>query len=413
LLNVFLLYQVVQRLTSSWRAACFSAALWGMAPVDEGSIGWFAVYGHVLAGTCTLWVLAGLAKCRAGAPMRRSAPWLWGLATIIGATCFGVGIGVALVMPAVAWLLLPPGGQRTIAVAVFAGAAVAVVGLYLGQQWLYEALYNELAQGGSTDTTLGNDQIAFAAYLAGYGVVAVLFGALDRPPDYPGPVGYAVISGAALCIAFAVARAPRRTVQPLLACALLAAGVYGLIAAGRATLVAPENLAWMVRTTRYQYVGAMAVAVAVGVVTGALTSGWWAPDWLTNGVLAVWAIATVAVALRYGPPINHFNFARRETIATLAAIDALAAAAPPGADVYIPNRPFRSIGFLLGNDVTVFPGWAAIFAISHPDDVVDGHRLHFVMEDVGTLAKAQEGRRASALLCGPARTSDAGAPGER
>jgi hypothetical protein len=414
LLNVFLLYEVVRQLTASPRIACLAAALWGIAPVHQGTLGWVAAYGQVLAGTCALWVLVGLARRRTGQPGRTSTRWLWGAAMIVGALSFGVGIGVALVMPAIAWLLLPPGRQRASTVALFAAAAVAVVALYVGQQRLYAALYDEVPAPGSLGALANwRAQIGFVADLAGYGVVALVLGALERPPHYPGLVGGMVISAAMLLTGIAIGSAPQRTARPLLACALLAAGVYGLIAAGRGALVADTNLAAMVRTARYQYVGAIAAAVALGMVANVLGTGWRMPEWVKDGALASWAAATLALTLWVGPPVNHFNAARNEAAKVVGTVDAMVSAAPPGSDVYIANRPFGSVGLMYGADLAAFPGWAAIFAIFHPDDVVDGHRLHFVIEDVGILARAQEGRRASALLCGPpGATPDAAAPGE-
>ena len=44
--NVALLAVLIRTLTASERLACFGAVLWGTAPVTEGTIGWYAVYGH-------------------------------------------------------------------------------------------------------------------------------------------------------------------------------------------------------------------------------------------------------------------------------------------------------------------------------------------------------------------------------
>ena len=57
LLNVFLLFRILRNLTRSLTLACFGAALWGTSPVDYGALGWYAVYGQVLAATLLLVVL--------------------------------------------------------------------------------------------------------------------------------------------------------------------------------------------------------------------------------------------------------------------------------------------------------------------------------------------------------------------
>src|SRR5262249_57351468 len=49
LLNVALLFGLLRALTASVLLACFGAALWGMSPLQAGTLGWYSVYGQVLA----------------------------------------------------------------------------------------------------------------------------------------------------------------------------------------------------------------------------------------------------------------------------------------------------------------------------------------------------------------------------
>jgi hypothetical protein len=400
LLNVGLLYWLVSRLTGSWRIGCVSAGLWGIAPINVGALGWFAVYGHVLACTCALIVLVGLAGVHAGKPMSRHAPWIWGLVTLIGATCFGTGIAVASALPIVAWLLVPPGRQRWIAVAVLTGTAVAVVALYYGQVWLYEWLYAEAPQSGSLADVEHYwwAHLVSAASLLGYGVVCVVLGALHRASDYPGLRGYAVVAAVLTAAVIALVRAPSRTVRPFIACLIIAAAGYGLISAGRALIESLTAQNGLEGAARYHYLTGTMIAAMVGLVLLGLSPARVAPAW-ANAALIGWAGTTLLVALRWGPPIFHFEFARRETAYALDGIARAVGTAPPGADVYVPNKPFRSVGFLMSYDVATFPGWAAVFAITHPDGLLDGHRVYFVMpEDELTKVRERGGREVAALL---------------
>ena len=399
LLNVSLLYCLIYRMTLSWRIACISAALWGMAPVDEGAVGWISVFGHVVAGTCTLLVLIGLAGSRTDPSASSWRPGLWSLLTAVGSTCFGVGIGIAFAMPGVAWLLLRPGRQRRVGVIAFAVTAAAVVGLYFSQAWLYKWLYGEATLANSfsdLDPSYWPSQTAFLFALLGYGIAAVLLGAVAY---HVAAAEVVIVPIVAAATAVAVWRAPQRMVRPLLACLLLAIGVYGMISLGRAWS-AP------VSTARYHYLGGMIVAIALGLVLDGLTTGTRVPPWCRNGAVAAWATLALYVAVRLGPPINHFNFARHETESTLAAITAIAASAPPGADVYILNRPFHSIFFV--PDLTYFPGWAAVFAMFHPDDMLDGHRIYFSVPSGEGHDDRAKGRQATALLR-PGTADDRGA----
>src|SRR5207253_4732554 len=99
LLNVFLLFQLIRRVADSPRLACFGASLWGASPVNEGALGWYAVYGQVLATTFVIGAVLLLAgRPRAGPLESRTLAACWGLLLAASAS-FGVGIAVALVFP--------------------------------------------------------------------------------------------------------------------------------------------------------------------------------------------------------------------------------------------------------------------------------------------------------------------------
>ncbi|MGH9643719.1 MAG: hypothetical protein ACRD3Q_15015 [Terriglobales bacterium] len=401
LVNVGLLYWLACRLTDSWRIACVTAALWGMAPVNEGAIGWFASYGHVLAGTCTLVVLIGVAGCRARRPLRPAKLWCWAVVTILGATCFGVGIAVALVLPIIAWLWVPLGRQRMVIALVFATTAVVIIAVYYTQSWMYGRIFAEPPPGGSISGVKDYWFLCLTSTvnLFGYGLVRLLLGALYRAADYPGARGYTVIALALLAATIAVIRTRGQILRPVLACGLVAIASYGLISMGRAPLepmMGPRGLA---ASLRYHYIAGMMVALCVGAVLRGILPGKHLPPWLSNAAVGIWAAIALAIALRWGTPIFHYDFARRETLYALNGISTLASAAPPGGDVFVANRPFRSIGFFMTMLPDQFPGWAAIFAMFHPDDMLDGHRVYFLVPEA-QLAQIEElgGRQVAALL---------------
>src|SRR5262245_16182800 len=136
LLNVALLFVVILRLTGRSGLASFGALLWGSSPLQEGTLGWYSVYGHALVGTTLLIVLAqaaGLAR-RGQQPSRRTRS-LWAGLALIGATSFGTGVALAMALPFALYLLLPPGPKRRPPLL----ALVVVVPLvYVGLTRLYE-----------------------------------------------------------------------------------------------------------------------------------------------------------------------------------------------------------------------------------------------------------------------------------
>src|SRR5262249_43204730 len=95
LVNVLLLHRLVLRLTGDLLLACLGATLWGTAPVLEGALGWYAVYGQVLLATIVLAVVSSLATAVArDRPPSRGQILAWAGLLAAGATCFGIGLGI-------------------------------------------------------------------------------------------------------------------------------------------------------------------------------------------------------------------------------------------------------------------------------------------------------------------------------
>src|SRR5439155_1620082 len=73
---------------------------------SEGALGWYAVYGHVLATTLALAAVWHVARRPAEAsPFGWRAATLWWLLLLASSASFGVGIGMALVFPGIVLLL--------------------------------------------------------------------------------------------------------------------------------------------------------------------------------------------------------------------------------------------------------------------------------------------------------------------
>lgn len=400
LLNVYLLFRVIHELTDSARVAAVVAGMWGIAPVQEETVGWFAVYGQVIVATCALWVLHGLARIRAGHPSSRRAPWLWGAAMIIGVLSFGIGIGVASMMPVLAWLLLPRGPQRIAAAVILSLSAGVGISLYVGQHRLFEALYHEpvwlvLPQIAVREWLA---KVTFLAALASRGIVALILGPLDVATEQSRVLATLSLGAVALLTAIAARQTPRRTGRLLAVAGLFAFSVYFPIAIGRQPFINALNGTWMIRTPRYQYVGMIGAAMAVAAVVTGVRGQWRAPEWLKHLVAASCVVTVLALRVRIGPPVNHYETALDETVHVLEEIKTATDATPAGRDTFITNHPFRAASAPFRD----FPGWAALFAIFSPDDTFNGHRVHFVVNDFGDLSAARYGRRAPDLLCGPA-----------
>ena len=401
LLNVALVFAIVRRLTGSVRLACFGATLWGTSPVQEGALGWYAVYGQVVATAIVLAVLRDLVhRAEDAHDVRPRSVWAWCGLLLLASTCFGVAVGVALVFPAVAVLLRP--GLRTRA-ALWRPLVVlpfATVALYAGLHLLWAETSGE-SVAGVWDLLGGWMSVAsMLVHLAGAGIAGTVLGGVYPAARYPAPLALAALAAFAAALAFASVRAGRAARRHAAAVAVVALACYATIAAGRAELFVALHrpLAPAAAAFRYHYLASAALTVVVcwvlhRVSTPAMTR------W-PNAVL-VGALAALALSLRAAPAIDHHDQARRETTEVLDTARTHAAAAPPGSTVYIENRRFASVAIFVVEHPALFPGWAAVFLVFQRRNVLDGRTVQFVARDPRELEAAHRGGPIAALLVAP------------
>ncbi len=399
--NTALLCVLIRALTDSARLACFGGALWGTAPLAEGTIGWFAASSHALSTTALLLLLLGIVRmARRGAV---STAELWAAATLvfIAAGSFGVGIAWALVLPAVVYLLVPAGSARRRLEWTLLAAIVVVVVAFRAIPRLGVALYG-INVGWEPSPFLPVDKWFPVADLTGnmtlYGIQQLLLGPFAH---YSSGVWIAVLVAVPLLLGVAVAAwsAPPAVRRAMLACALLVLSTYGIIAVGRVPFYS-MNRALLIQSQHYHYSGSLAVTLLVCLALSRIST-----ERIGGSAKAValttWIIGIGGALLYARPPFDHFDRERRWADEALRQIAEQVDRTAPGEDVYIPNRLFGGVGPFVIATPASFPGWAALFAIYHPTNVVDGHRVFFVEPNERVRAAALRGVRSADLVVGP------------
>src|SRR5262245_23453548 len=391
LLNVALLFGLLHALTASALLACFGAALWGMSPLQEGTLGWYSVYGQVLAVTAMLLVLHSLARlAAAGLPLRSRTACMWLVLLLLGTTCFGVGIGVALTFPIALFLLLPDAWRRRGPRAAFVALPVVTLALYFGLRWVANRIeplpLEELLQEALSLS--GFDAVPpMFAHLLGFSMAGTILGSF-LPGTYPHPVSVIAIAAFGAGLALAAWRADWPARRAMLAMLVLDGGIYLLIALGRAQAFQQFHVppAQAASESRFHYAGSVPVTVLLCLVLQQLGQLGWLRAVPRGLALAVGLGILVLGHRRFGLLIDERSPCRDYFARTMREIADAVASHPEGSTAYLENlsSPRLLLGPLMPD--RLFPGRAAAFVLTHRSDMVDGRRVRFIERDFDVLA---------------------------
>jgi len=398
---VALLCRVILRLTRGRILACFGAILWGTCPATEGTLSWYTAFGQVLATVITLWLLDDVLRIAdRGVPPSHRRVAAWFLLLMAAATCFGVGIAVAMTFFVVLFLLMPDPAGKPLAL-LFLAQLVIAPALFFGVHHAYVVVSGvPINQGAEAVRHLRHWQPIpeMVGRLLSYGVSTLVLPFPNR--DYSVAAAATAVYAAGVGIGLACGAPPVR--RALSAFVVMIIAVYGTIAAGRAPVLSmfPNWNRWGAMAEHYHYLAPALITVTLCLLLGEAGRVVRPPPSLAAVILGVW----VAAGLRYHEMttslLKYHEPARRETAEVLQSIDQ-AIDATAGPDVYITNRRFVPI--LWATDAAGFPGWAALFIITHPSDVVRGKRVHFIDDNAQILAmaRAHPGSRINRLVIAP------------
>jgi hypothetical protein len=401
LLNALLLFGLLRRVTGSNTLGCFGALLWSANPLNEGSLGWLSVYGHVMVGTLLLWVLLRVQRAAEGAASAVE-PLLWYVALLAASLSFGTGVGVACVFPAALALWLPGDAHRTTR-RLFWTLPGVTLALFLASHALYYAMTDHL------DTTVASapgvlQVLGFVPPM----VVSLLAVALGGLLGGPYPIASHHLQLAALALfgglaAVAVLRAPAALGRRVAAAVLLSVGAYAMIAIGRVGVLVMslfsvvEGASW----PRYHYVGSIGLAIAVCLLAA------WARLLLrpapvvAAACLSLWVL-WMAVGLARNPYRTAYDMNPRQELKRLQyRVAKHVRESPDPHRAYIINQTFRSTGpYVTASD---FPGQAAAFVLLYERDRVLGKDVFFVEPNHDTVAavRRRPWSRTAGLLVTP------------
>ncbi len=397
--NVALLYAIVRRYAHP-SIATVTAGLWGIVPVHYSVLSWFSVYAHVLTTTSLLFALTLLTRFF----VRRREPPRWALGACVvlialGAASYGMGVAVAFVFPAVAWLLAPP-ESRPARVVRWCSPLLVVPVAYLlvsrftdplcgmGSPAAAARLFLRFLAYGPATLILGPFFTVKSGGIAGWPVASLPVATITQ-------LAVPVTMAVAVLLALVCFRADRGTWRGIAAGGLLGAAAYGSVALRQVPWIVPLDS--VVTTPRYHYLPLAAAALTLGLAAAVLDRGMVDDTRRRRAGLAVGLYALAVV-------IGSFQVVRRMPKPVLVAAQASAAtardrlartiyAAAPGATVFIQNEqfiPVKLVMFVAGKSVR-FPGLAAYFAILYDENTVAGRHVRFVELDADLVQQVRDG----------------------
>lgn len=409
LVNVWLLFGIISRLTGRPAMAAFGASLWGMSPLVAGTIGWISAHGHGYATAAVLWVLYDIVRCsQRPAGLGNALLVRHAVLLLVATTSFGTGLVATVVFPFLVWLWNPLPLQRFKLVAVYSAVALLAVTVYLITMQL---------QGDARDN-LGDKVDIVSQGIANLPSIMRAFLDLFSVGSAVLLLGPLLVGGVSVVPAASVSVVAKLTtvvvVVPLLlwgcwvstaterrrliALLLLACAAYGVIALARSGGLLPFNA----EASRYHYMAPALLAVVCSLLLCKLLDRFPAavPGYGRTPYF-VW-LALVIVPFTLGPVsvvkevqiTRQNNQLQRSTLALEKALQNHSGTD----DIYIRNRPFAV--FAWGYTPQHFPGLAALFIISYPDNSFEGKRVIFLddSEELVQSAQAQHGTRIAELL---------------
>lgn len=411
LLNVWLFFRVTRRWTGSAALACLGAALWGCSPLCLGTIGWYSVYGQTLVGTIALFLLDRVGM-RAERPERIPGRVAlgWYVLLLAGVSCFGTGIGVAMVFPAVLFLVVPSAFRQPGLRAAFLGLLVLVPVIYFGfQRLLYPLLVVQpMSEYIHQNAALSRYQpiVVMLWHLVAFAVTGLAQGFAFVPNDYPGTASQvaAPIYLGALALVFVASDA--LTKRRIAALVLLCLAIYTLVAMGRSNvyLMFHYEPSASARQARYHYVGTIPIAMLFAMMLGQVTR-WTRGRWVVPAIaLLAWIGVTSHAYFTTGFRIDQRLAIRRYVSTSQRAIAAQIEAVPPGQPVTIENA--ESPSFVLGPMLhgLEFPGLAGLFVLTYRSNVVGDRQARFVERNgvvLGASRNPATNHRLAGLLVPP------------
>lgn len=404
--NAYLLYKLIYVLTGKSSYAAIGSTIWGICPVNYGTIGWYAAYGHVLVGSLILLFLYDLLKTiKREEVLSFSLSLRWSTYCLLMASSYGFGLVAACLAPILIVIIFWEKHEKTKIALSMLPVILLILLLYFFKDSIYHFLSGEMNRWPPVGFKLDNYKniLTMSYRMCAYGIYCIAaFPLLFVFPPESYPIAAFVISIPILLLAIYLCVFSKKNTRYYFGFGLLLSGLIAIVSYGRAPfshLPLFHDFYYPISTTpHFLYVVLMITTLILSLMASELADRFYNKSKIFIYIAFTLILVSVYPSIKFAPEIGVIGMPHkkkfiddRKVISKIAdTIEESIQNSPEGAPVYIDNT-FQDelsiifLGFLL--DETSFPGKAAIFSLLYPENSVDGKKIYFVEGDCSVAEK--------------------------
>jgi hypothetical protein len=402
--SAYILYKIIYLLTDKPLIAAAGMMIWGICPVNYGTLGWYSAYGQVLVCFFFLLLLYDLLRIEKGKILfSMNITIRWSIYFFLMATSLGNGLAIACLLPVAIVIILWKNDKKWEIALSMLPVIVVILLLFILKDSIYYSFSGEVysVKPVALSVAFSNYRIIILEMfirMCVYGIYCMaafplLF--VSSTMKYPTAAFFISIPVVILFIVLFLRSKEYRRHYAVLSIFFL--GLIGLTAYARAWLYNVFGVPMISAsiTPRYYYVILIVAVLILALMADELSDIFPKIAKVIVPSVLIVIILSVFPSMNLAPKIDVCNTSVNEKKSyynTITDIEKTIRAYPEGSSVFIDNKINDQIPIFGASD-TGFPGKAAVFTITYPNNTVEGRRVYFVEKDCRVAEKNIEKKK--------------------
>ena len=395
--NAYLLYKLIHLLIEKPSLAAAGTMVWGISPVNYGTMGIYCTYGQVLVCFLFLLFLYDLLRVEKKKMLfSLSIGIRWSIYLFLMATSFGNGLAIACLSPFAIVIVLWENDQKwKIAASILPVVAIILV-LFIFKDAIYYYFSGEVIHSTPLPLSVALDHYriilemfirmcAFGIYtIAAFPIFIITYMPSWSPP-YPMLAFFISLFVVILfLVAFFHSKDHKRHYFVL---SLIFLGLLGLTAYARAVAyqffgISASSASMMLR---YYYVVFIPIVLILSLMVKELLDSYLKISKVVVALIYITIASSIYPSMnlaRVIDPMQHYFASKEKKLynETINDIEKTIRAYPAGSSIFIDNT-MKNHFLIFDSSITAFPGKAAVFTIRYPNNIFEGRRVYFIEKD--------------------------------